>query len=72
MPALESSSEYLTAQQAAEFLKISASTLAKLRCYGGGPAFTRLGLRRVVYQRKHLDEWAAGGVRRHTSEGAGR
>ncbi len=46
----------LNADQAAMHLGLSKSTLAKLRLYGGGPAFSKLG-RRVVYLPKDLHDW---------------
>jgi len=36
-----------------------ASTLARLACRGGGPAFRKVGLRHVVYDRAELDRWAS-------------
>jgi excisionase family DNA binding protein len=49
---------YLSPRQAAAYLNSSPSTLAKLRCTGGGPAFTRIG-RAVRYRRSDLDAWMA-------------
>lgn len=49
---------YLTPPEAAEYLRISTSTLAKLRVYGGGPAFTRIG-RAIRYTRTELDAFMA-------------
>lgn len=58
----------LRAPAAAAYLGLSPSTLAKLRCAGGGPAFTKLG-RVVVYERYDLDAWVdAQGKRHSTSE----
>jgi hypothetical protein len=37
-------------------MPIGVSTMNKLRSYGGGPEFHRIG-RRVVYSTKSLDEW---------------
>lgn len=37
---------------------VSAKTLAKLACIGGGPAFRRIG-RRVAYMPSDLDAWVA-------------
>jgi hypothetical protein len=52
----------LTSREAACYLggKISASTLAKWRCYQtpGSPQFTRLG-GRVVYEAGELERWVA-------------
>ncbi len=57
----------LRVSDAARFLGLSASTLNKLRVYGGGPAFAKLG-RIVVYDMRDLDAWAAAHTHRCTSE----
>jgi predicted DNA-binding transcriptional regulator AlpA len=44
---------------AADYVGISKSTLDKLRCYGGGPVYIKVG-KRVVYDRMDLDAWLAG------------
>jgi len=59
--------DYLTPPEAAEYLRISASTLAKLRVYGGGPAFTRIG-RAIRYTRTELDTYMAARTARSTSD----
>src|SRR5438445_213494 len=46
----------LSGPEAAQYLGISASTLSKLRVFGGGPKFHKLG-RRVVYDTRDLDGW---------------
>lgn len=56
----------LSPQQAAEFLGLSKQTLAKLRVYGGGPEYVKIG-RRVVYLKHKLDEFLADKARPHTS-----
>ncbi len=43
--------------EAAAYLGISPSTLAKMRRRGEGPPFYRLGLRMIIYRRAKLDEW---------------
>ena len=48
----------LNALEAAAYCRSSASTFAKLRLYGGGPSFVKLG-RRVVYDLADLDTWLA-------------
>ena len=35
----------MRAPQAAAYTRVAESTLAKLRCYGGGPRFAKLGPR---------------------------
>jgi hypothetical protein len=51
------STEFLLPEEAARFLRLSDSTLAKMRCTGGGPRFLKLG-RKVVYRRDDLLAWA--------------
>jgi predicted DNA-binding transcriptional regulator AlpA len=46
----------LHATDAAKVVGLSASTLAKLRLNGNGPAYCKLG-RRVVYRPDELDRW---------------
>jgi predicted DNA-binding transcriptional regulator AlpA len=41
---------------AAEYCQIAKSTLDKLRVYGGGPIFIRVG-KRIIYDRADLDTW---------------
>lgn len=45
-------------KQAAEYTGLSKSTLDKLRHFGGGPAYLKLG-RAVVYSTDDLDTWLA-------------
>lgn len=59
----------LSVIEAARFLGLSKSTLDKLRLTGGGPAYLKLGLRRVVYDPIDLERWATERRRRSTSEG---
>lgn len=47
----------MRSMEAAEYLRIAPSTLAKLRCYGGGPRFSKAGKRIVIYERRDLDRW---------------
>jgi len=57
----------LSVEEAAAYTGISASTLNKLRVYGGGPMFLKLG-QRVVYSSDDLDSWLASKRCRSTSE----
>lgn len=57
----------LSVEAAAHYTGISASTLNKLRVFGGGPVFLKLG-RRVVYDPTDLDAWLAERRRRSTSD----
>jgi len=61
---------YLRAADAARYLGLAASTLAKMRLRGDGPQFAKAGPRVVVYDMRALDEWLASRTRRSTSEGA--
>ena len=54
------------AMEAARFLGLSQSTLAKLRLSGGGPIFCKLG-RRVLYRQADLDEYLNSRRRRSTA-----
>jgi hypothetical protein len=57
----------LSIEEAATYTRLSASTLNKLRVYGGGPRYLKLG-QRVVYVVDDLDAWLAGKRRRTTSD----
>lgn len=65
---MSTESKKMRADEAAAYLCLAQSTLAKLRCYGGGPAFSKVGARRVIYDRSDLDEWLSGRLFRSTSE----
>ena len=58
----------LCVQEAAHFLGLSVSTLNKMRLNGTGPRYLKLG-RRVLYDMRDLEEWAASRARSHTSQG---
>jgi excisionase family DNA binding protein len=58
---------YLTPREAAHYLHSSASTLAKLRVYGGGPAFCRIG-RAIRYRQADLDDFMCRTRVKSTSE----
>lgn len=60
-------SSRLNVEAAADYTGISASTLNKLRVFGGGPVFLKLG-RRVAYDVADLDGWLAARRRRSTSD----
>lgn len=58
----------LRTPEAAQDVGLAPATLAKLRCVGGGPSFTKLG-RAVVYDLVDLDKWVAKqGKRRSTCD----
>jgi len=57
----------LNAQSAADYLRLSKSSLAKLRLSAAGPAYCKLG-RRVVYRTVDLEAWLASRRRLSTSQ----
>jgi predicted DNA-binding transcriptional regulator AlpA len=59
----------LNTTDAAAYCGSSVSTFTKLRLYGNGPIYVKLG-RRVVYDPSDLDNWLASHRRASTSEGA--
>ena len=68
------SNQLLSPRQAAVFLglqeKAGISRLAKLRHYGGGPVFVRIG-RTIRYDRADLNAWIQKNKRRSTSDRGG-
>lgn len=63
--------DVFTTKEAAALVGLSVPTLNKLRVYGGGPNFLKLG-RAVRYRRSDLNSWLTARVRRSTSEQTGR
>ena len=57
----------LNVVQAADYTSISKSSLDKLRVYGGGPLYIKVGAR-VVYDRVDLDTWLTGKKIANTSQ----
>jgi hypothetical protein len=72
--------QYITRREASEYLfqrygtaGVTATTLARYACMGGGPVFHKIGNKRVGYTLEALDAWMAGRIsagRRSTSEAA--
>lgn len=60
----------LDVKSAARRVGLSKSTLDKMRVFGGGPRFAKLGSRRVAYDIADLDAWVAERLRNSTSEAA--
>jgi excisionase family DNA binding protein len=58
---------FLTTKEAAAYLRLTRSCLAKWRCAGGGPQYILAG-RKVLYAKAVLDSWLASRQRRSTSE----
>jgi predicted DNA-binding transcriptional regulator AlpA len=64
-----SSARLINVVAASQYLGIAKSTLNKLRVYGGGPKYVKLG-HRVVYDRHDLDAWVDAKRRASTSAAA--
>jgi len=60
--------ELLTPKEAAHFLKLSVSFLAKARMRGDGPKYRKLS-RAVRYPKSDLLDWVRAGSKTSTSEG---
>jgi excisionase family DNA binding protein len=52
--------ERLWASEAADYLRVSRSTLAKWRMKGEGPLFHRCGRRLIYYYKSEIDAWLEG------------
>jgi len=61
---------YLRAIEAAKYVRLSSSTLAKMRLRGDGPPFIKAGSRSVLYAISDLDAWLGQRTFRSTSEAA--
>ncbi len=59
---------YLRPPDAAKYLSIGESTLAKFRCRGDGPPFFRITGRAVGYRVEDLDAWVAGRICHSTKD----
>lgn len=59
---------YVRPAEAAEFLHLSTSTLAKMRRRGDGPPYVKSGHKVVLYRSSDLHEWLARRRRSSTSE----
>ena len=57
----------LCTKEAARFVSLSSRTLEKHRCYGTGPAYSKIG-GRVVYSLMDLQLWVAQGARTSTRQ----
>ena len=58
---------FLTTGEAADYCRVSASTLNRKRVTGEGPRYTKRG-RRVIYDTTDLDVWMEEGKRRFTND----
>lgn len=59
--------DYLTTEEAANFLRLKRNTLEVWRVQGRGPVFLKLGSR-VLYERVALEAFAAASRRTSTSD----
>jgi hypothetical protein len=57
----------LTTKEAANVLKLSPYTMARMRCKGGGPTYYK-GPKLVYYKQTDLDAWLEPRQRGSTSE----
>lgn len=64
---LTDASVYLRPHEAATYLRLSKSTLAKWRLSGEGPPYCKVG-RAVVYRRSDLDAWLGARQLQNTSQ----
>ena len=58
----------LSPEQAARYLLLSISTLARMRIAGNGPTFVRVSPQRVGYRTSDLDKYLDGRTRTSTSQ----
>jgi predicted DNA-binding transcriptional regulator AlpA len=65
---LPSNNRRLRAPDAAAYLGLALSTLAKMRLRGDGPPYYKAGPRVVVYSLSDLDDWLKASRRRSTSD----
>lgn len=61
---------YMTAKEAAEYLRTTAPYLANLRHQRRGPIYHQIG-RKVLYTVQALDDWVTRSPRRRTRERRG-
>jgi len=58
----------LRTADAARYVGLSASTLEKMRIFGGGPPYSKAGPKIVVYRVVDLEEWLKARRRTSTSD----
>ncbi len=59
---------HMRTDEAANYLRLSRSTLEKLRLSGMGPPYIKSGQRIVIYKLEDLDGWLEGRKHLSTSE----
>ncbi len=70
MPDLDAAfARYVGTREASRLIGLSARTLEKYRCYGGGPIYLKIG-GRVVYRQADLEVWAQQTARISTHDAA--
>ena len=70
-PALSGTDELLTCEEAARAIRLSVSTMERMRLDGSGPPFIKLGTgkrARVVYRRSDIEAWLRSMRHQSTSE----
>lgn len=60
-------SRKMRVDEAARYVGLAASTLAKMRVRGDGPRYAKAGKRICVYDQIDLEDWIRSGARRSTS-----
>lgn len=55
----ETANFYLTEFQVSERLQVTTRTLQRWRHTGGGPAYTRIGMRKIAYRVRDVEAWEA-------------
>ena len=58
----------LRPKEAARYIGLSASTLAKMRCRGDGPNYVKLGLGAIGYRIADLNAYTQSRIRRAVKE----
>jgi predicted DNA-binding transcriptional regulator AlpA len=51
------SQEFLTPTELSSRIGIAVQTLARWRCEGKGPVFTKIGGKKVLYRASEVDRW---------------
>jgi len=65
---LPAAQHFMNEKEVANYSGLSVRTIQRLRMTGEGPAYRRLGRRRVAYLRSDIDAWVHSRVYRSTSE----
>lgn len=68
---LTSPTDTLTSKEVAKILHTSESGLAQMRYRGVGPKFIKAGPRKVIYTRRHVEEYLAANTYQRTDDPRG-